>query len=294
MMISWSALATVPFWSSSPLMAQSEAEPTEPQTARALEMCTLDELEWSQMIDDALQSYLSMDIEAFETKRAAVHEHVFCLSSVVTFRTVGDFHKMEVLYSFMDKDKASFAAHIRAAELVDPSAPLSTAGLVNDGHPILQWYALAKEEKVATRIRLPVPELGHAIFIDGASAVGYPSDLPYIFQHVIDGVVESSTIVSLDMAVPSYPVYVDPTLRIGLEPKMTWIGAGSLGVTLTSVLLASRSERKFWNPATPDGELVGLRRRTNVCSSLGVVSGLVGVGALGVAYWKGTHSVAVD
>lgn len=289
--ISSQALTAVSVWWSTPTVAQSEPEP---EATRELKMCTLDELEWSQMIDDALQSYLAMEIEAFKTKRDAVHEQAFCLSSVVTFRTVGDFHKMEVLYSFMDKDKASFAAHVRAAELADPSAPLSTAGLVNDGHPILQWYALAKEEKVATRIRLPVPDLGHSIFIDGTPSVGYPSDLPYIFQRVVDGVVEYSSIVPLDMEVPSYPIYEDPTLRIGLEPTMTWVSAGSLGLTLTSALLASRTEGKFWNPATPNEELVGLRRRTNVYSSLGVVSGLVGVGTLGVAYWKGTHAVAAE
>ena len=104
--------------------------------------------------------------------------------------------------------------------------------------------------------------------------------------------VEYSGIVSLDMNVPDYPVYVDPTLRIGLEPTMTWVSAGTLGLTLTTALLASRAEGKFWNPATPDADLVGLRRRTNVYSSLGVVSGLVTVGTLGAAYWKGTHSVA--
>ena len=293
MMISWNALAAVQIWWSNPTLAQAESD-TQTQETRTLKMCSIDETEWSNMIDDALQSYLDMDIETFGMKRAAVHERAFCLSSVVTFRTVGSFHKMEVLYSFMDKDKASFAAHVRAAELADPAAPLSAAGLVNDGHPILQWYALAKEEKVATRIRLPVPDLGHSIFIDGTSAVGYPSDLPYIFQHVVDGVVEHSAIIPLDTDVPSYPVYVDPTLRIGLEPTMTWVSAGSLGLTLTTALLASRTESKFWNPATPNEDLVRLRRRTNVYSGLGIVSGLVGVGTLGLAYWNGTHSVAAE
>ena len=291
MMVSWNALAAASFWWSTPTVGEAES-PSEPEPTRKVEMCSIDDLEWAEMIEDAFESYMSMDIEKFETKRDKVHEYSFCLSSIVTARTVGDFHKMEVLYSFMAKDKASFAAHVRAAELADPAAPLSTAGLVNDGHPILQWYALAKEEKVATRIRLPIPDLGHSIFIDGASAVGYPSDLPYIFQHVVDGVVEYSGIISLDMDVPSYPVYVDPTLRIGLEPTMTWVSAGSLGLTLTTALVASRAESKFWNPATPDADLVRLRRRANVYSSFGVVSGLATVGAIGAAYWKGTHSVA--
>ena len=131
------------------------------------------------------------------------------------------------------------------------------------------------------------------IFIDGATP-GYPSDLPYIFQRVVDGVVEHTTVVPLDTAVPDYPVYEDPTLRIGLEPTMTFVSAGSLGLTLTAALLASQAESRFWDPTTPDADLVGLRRRTNVYSSLGIVSGLVGVGTLGMAYWKGTHSVAVD
>ena len=141
---------------------------------------------------------------------------------------------------------------------------------------------------------MDLPDLGHTIFIDGAPAAGYPSDLPYIFQRVVDGVVEHTTVVPLDTSVPDYPVYEDPTLRIGLEPTMTFVSAGSLGLTLTAALLASRAESRFWDPTTPDADLVGLRRRTNVYSSLGIVSGLVGVGTLGMAYWKGTHSVAVD
>ena len=111
---------------------------------------------------------------------------------------------------------------------------------------------------------------------------------------MVDGVVEHTTVVPLDTSVPDYPVYEDPTLRIGLEPTMTLMSAGSLGLTLTTAILASRAERQFWDPTTPDADLVGLRRRTNVYSSLGIVSGLVSVGTLGVAYWKGTHSVAVD
>ena len=152
---------------------------------------------------------------------------------------------------------------------------LADVGVATTERIINEVRQLAKEEKVATRIRLPVPDLGHSIFIDGTPAVGYPSDLPYIFQHVVDGVVEHSAIVPLDTDVPSYPVYVDPTLRIGLEPTMTWVSAGSLGLTLTTVLLASRTESKFWNPATPNEDLLRLRRRTNVYSGLGIVSGLV-------------------
>lgn len=284
---SWSILA-LGLWST------SVAAQTEPQTAQPLKTCTMNEAEWRQLIDSALEAYLAMDTDTFIVQRSNVFEHAFCLSAIVTSETVGAFHKMEVLYAFIEKDKAAFAGHVRAAELADPSSPLATSGLVNDGHPILQWYALAKEEKVATRIRLPVPELGHAIFIDGAPAVGYPSDLPYVFQRVVNGVVEHSTIVPLDAPVPDYPVYEDLTLRVGLEPTMTWVSAGSLGLALTSAMLASRSERKFWDPATSNEELVGLKRRTNAYSSIGLVSGILGVGALGAAYWEGTHAVTVD
>lgn len=285
--VPWRIL-TLFLWSTS-VDAQSE-----PQMAKPIKTCTMDEAEWMQLIDGALDAYLAMDTDAFITQRSQVYEHVSCLSSIVTPETIGSFHKMEVLYAFIDKDKAAFAGHVRAAELADPSSPLATSGLVNDGHPILQWYALAKEEKVATRIRLAVPDLGHAIFIDGAPAVGYPSDLPYIFQRVVNGVVDYSAIVPLDAPVPEYPLYEDLTIRIGLEPTMTWIGAGSLGLTVTSMMLASRTERRFWNPATPNDKLIGLQRRTNAYSSIGIVSGVIGFGALGVAYWEGTHSVTVD
>ena len=110
MIVSWNALAAVSFWWSTPTVTEAESEASsESHPTRELEMCSIDELEWAEMIEDAFESYLSMDIEKFETKRDEVYEYVHCLSSIVTARTVGDFHKMEVLYSFMDKDKASFA-----------------------------------------------------------------------------------------------------------------------------------------------------------------------------------------
>ena len=283
----WSIL-TLSLWSTS-VGAQPET-----QTLKPLKTCTMDDTEWMQLIDVALQAYLSMDTEAFIAQRGKVFEHSICLSSVVTSETVGAFHRMEILYAFINKDKAAFAAHVRAAELADPTSSLATSGLVNDGHPILQWYSLAKEEKVATRIRLPIPDMGHAIFIDGAPAVGYPSDLPYIFQRVVNGVVEHSSIVPLDAPVPEYPIYQDMTLRIGLEPTMTWVSAGTVGLALTSAMLASRTEKKFWDPTTPNDALVGLQRRTNAYSSIGIVSGVLGVGALGMAYWEGTHAATVD
>ena len=269
--------------------AQANSNPAEP-----LRSCTINDADWKLLIDEALSAYKQMETESFIEQRSDALEHVLCLSSVVTPQTVAVFHQMEVLHSFMNKDKAAFAAHVRAAELADPSAPLSESGLVNDGHPVLQWYTFVKEEKVATRIRLPVPELGHSIYIDGASAVGYPSDLPYIFQRVVDGAVEESVVVGLDAPVPTYPLYEDPTLRVGLHPELTLVSAGSLGIALTTAMLASRAESKFWDPSTPNDDLIPLKRRTNVYSSIGIVAGISSVGALGMAYWKGTHSVAVD
>lgn len=274
---------------SNPGNAQSEPIPSVP-----LKMCTINDADWKLLIEDALTAYKQMETESFIAQRSQALEHVFCLSSVVTPETVAVFHQMEVLHSFMNKDKAAFAAHVRAAELADPSAPLSRSGLVNDGHPVLQWYTFVKEEKVATRIRLPVPELGHSIYIDGAPAVGYPSDLPYIFQRVVDGAVEESVVVALDASVPIYPLYEDPTLRVGLHPELTWISAGSLGVAITTALLASRTEGKFWDPATSNDDLLALKRRTNVYSSIGIAAGIGSVGAIGMAYWKGTHSAVVD
>ena len=55
-------------------------------------------------------------------------------------------------------------------------------------------------------------------------------DLPYIFQRVSDGVVEHTTVVPLDTSVPVI-LYMKSTLRIGLEPTMTLMSAGSLGLT---------------------------------------------------------------
>lgn len=265
----------------------------EPQTSIPLKTCTMNDADWQELIQSSLTAYKEMDTATFQQKRAEVYNHVFCLSSIIGSESVADFHHMEVLNAFMDKDKAAFAAHVRAAEIANPVQSLPELGLVNDGHPILQWYALAKDEKIATRIRLPLPALGHSIFIDGSPATGYPSDLPYVFQRVVDGKLEESKIVRLDDPVPTYPLFEDPTLRVALEPRMAWISAGAFGVALTTATAASLSERKFWNPATANEDLVSLQNQTNLYSGVALAGVCVGTGALVMSIWEGRRAVTV-
>jgi len=96
-------------------------------------------------------------------------------------------------------------------------------------------------------------------------------------------VVEQSAFVGLDDSIPLYPLFDDTTLRVALDPIWTWVAVGSTGVSLSSMALASRSERQFWNPATPNNDLNTLQRRTNLYSGVGIAMGLTGVAALATA-----------
>lgn len=255
--------------------AQSEVVPSQP-----LKTCSVSGEAWVEGIQAALLSYQKMDLDSFVENRKEVLERVFCLTTVVEPEEVALFHMMEMLAAFPQKDKATLGAHARAAYMAAPHIDLQSQGLVNDGHPIVQWYSFAVAEQTTGTRMLPTPAMGTSIYIDGVARYDVPTDLPFIFQHVVDGVVEQSAFVGLDDSIPLYPLYNDATLRVSLDPMWTWVAVGSAGVSLSSMALASRSERQFWNPATPNNDLNTLQRRTNLYSGFGIAMGLTGVGAL--------------
>lgn len=263
--------------------AQSEAVTSQP-----LVTCSMSGEEWAASIDMALLSYQKMDLDGFVENRKTVLEGVLCLTTVVSPEQIALFHLMEMLAAFPQKDKATLGAHARAAYMAAPHVDLQSQGLVNDGHPILQWYSFAVAEQTTGTRMLPTPEMGMSLYIDGVARYDAPTDLPFLFQRVVDGVVEQSAVVGLDDSIPLYPLYTDTTLRVSLNPIWTWVAIGSTGVSLSSMALASRNERQFWNPATPNSELNTLQRRTNVYSGVGIAMGLTGVGALATAIVFGT------
>ncbi len=245
--------------------------------------CTMSGVEWGNLVQGSLTEFKNMNQSTFLEARKDALDHIQCLTDVVDLETVAQFHHMELLAAFARKDKATLGAHSRAANNAAPHLDLAGQGLVNDGHPIAQWNAFAVSElSVGTR-EMPVPMLANSIYIDGLERLDVPTDLPYIFQRVVDGIVVQSEFVPLGDPVPNYPIYEDPNIRLVLEPQWAWVSVGTAGATVAAAMLAHRSEQRFWSPATASEDLMSLQRRTNVYSSIAIVMGLTSVGAVGTA-----------
>lgn len=245
--------------------------------------CTISGTAWGDRVHSALDAFKNMNQSKFLDERKEVLAHIQCLTDVVDAETVARFHHMELLAAFARKDKATLGAHARAANNAAPHLDLSGQGLVNDGHPIAQWNNFAVSELSLGTRPLPLPKLANSLYVDGIESLDAPTDLPYIFQRVVDGLVVQSEFVPLGDAVPAYPIYEDPNIRLSLEPTWTWVSVGATGVAVASAMLAHRSEQRFWSPATDSGDLISLQRRTNVYSSIAIVMGLTSVGAVGTA-----------
>lgn len=238
------------------------------------EGCSVNASAWTELIAESMSLFKNMDQYGFEQKRANVHAQVHCLSEILTNEQVAWFHWMEVLAAFAQKDKALLGAHVRASKRVAPDMDLRSEGLVNDGHPMLQWYAFAVDEQTNGVLPLPKPTRGNVLYVDGQVSEMAPTDLPYIVQRVKGEVVEQSAFVSLGAPPPEYPLYHHPFAVGTLEP--TYFMTSSIGgaVTLLTMGLASMSEKRFWNPATPNEDLQSLQRRTNTYSTLAILGGV--------------------
>ncbi len=243
------------------------------------EVCELSSGDWSVLVQRGLDAFAEMEVIEFETARNDAHAKVACLSNIVAPLDVALFHRMEMLYAFTQKEKSIFGGHAQAAHLAAPSLSLAGQKLINDGHPIHQWNSFAIEQVIGMPQELAVPKSG-LIFIDGTSRDSVPSDLPYLFQYVVNEQVVLSQFVVLEEGVPVYPFFEDPTIRFGLEPRYAWVSAGLTTVAMGATGIAYVNERRFWNPETSRDDLSSLRTKTNVWTGIGLGCGLTAIGML--------------
>lgn len=242
--------------------------------------CQISSDSWKEMIQGALQSFQSMEMSDFQTGRQTVYQRATCLNEVAKSDALVLFHRMEMMHAFTQKDKATFGAHAQAAYWIDPTFTLEQQALVNQGHPIHQWNAFAIEQVLGRSNPLELPEQGQ-IFINGESRTDVPSDLPYLFQHVIGERVAISQIVLIEEDVPLYPIFQELTWTLSVDPQYAKITAGVFSASVLSSLIAYRKHQRFWNPATPNSDLKSLQRGVNAWSTIGLLLGTTTVAAIG-------------
>lgn len=242
--------------------------------------CQISSEAWGTMIQNALQSFQSMEMDAFQEGRQSVYQKATCLDEVAKSDALVLFHRMEMMHAFTQKDKTTFGAHAQAAYWIDPTFTLEQQELVNQGHPIHQWNAFAIEQVLGRSNPLEIPAQGQ-LFINGESRTDVPSDLPYLFQQVIDNRVAISQIVLIEEDVPLYPVEQEFTWELSVQPEYAKMTAGLFSASVLSTMIAYRKHQKFWNPATPNSDLKSLQRGVNTWSTIGLLLGTTTIAAIG-------------
>lgn len=225
-------------------------------------------------------AYLNMEEDIFRQSWQSVQEMIPCLQEPIGTSQVIAYYRMNALYAFIERDEAEGVAAFRALLATAPQYSLSPS-LAPENHPLQAWRTSAFESQSTLTSTIALPR-NKTVWIDGEESNGVvPTDRPYILQASDrDGNVAQST----RMQTGQIPDMGAPQRSI---PSSMWVSVGAAALAGGSYVLARQSESTFLNPATPTGDLAGLRGRTNALSALSIGASATAVGFGAVAVFSG-------
>jgi hypothetical protein len=249
-------------------------------------------------------AFARMNESDFHDARFEAEQALICLGAPIQTGQAAAFYRMHALGAFLDGDHARAVSWFRSVVAVAPRYQLPDA-LAPESHPLRIDFEVAVGTNPIVGDPVKRPASG-VIRIDGRLATELPKDRPYVFQHVDeDSRIRVSTIVQTGMAAPKYAtgrglqtskskravavtkVRRIPQLRVDIP--LIAVAGGAAVLSGVSFALATAKERRFWEGATPRGELEGLRRQTNTWAGIGVGAGAVaagtGIAAVVVGTW---------
>ena len=89
----------------------------------------------ARALNTALDAFFALDKDAFAASRRSVRGTLACLEEPVQRRQAADFHRVEALASYLDRDEDRVLWHLRAAHAIEPSYDISE--LIPQDHPIM-------------------------------------------------------------------------------------------------------------------------------------------------------------
>ncbi len=249
----------------------------------------------AQHISAADLAFSSMDENAFRTARWSAQRSLRCMGEAIQTGQAAAYYRMEALGSFLDQNHAQtvgfFKSMLKVAPhyiLPDPMAPA--------GHPLRIDFEVAQGTVHVAGDPVPAPADG-VIRVDGGVAIEFPRDRPYLFQHQTqDGAIPVTAVVGIGVEHPRYATRrgwqseasglrraktVDSAKRKGgvnFNVPLAVVSGGSALVSGITYMLAAQKAAEFEDPATPKGELGGLRDSAN---NLVLVSGTFATVAVG-------------
>ncbi|MCB9686612.1 MAG: hypothetical protein H6738_08055 [Alphaproteobacteria bacterium] len=281
MVVEWLALAA---W------AEPEAPTCDPAAPITLEVLQAD-------LTSAEQAFADLDIDGFLALSDRVRTEVPCMGEVVPPKVAASLHRVEGLRRFGERDIDDVRS-FTAARASDPDHVLPPE-IAPPGSQLLADYG-AMDIDAGEPVPLAEP-IDAVLWIDGVSALERNSARPALAQLVgSDGVVRWTTYAERDADLPAYeaiplpePVLPPPpepiTVVVHRSPRVPLAvatGATALAAGITYGIGAA--SKATWNdPETPDGQLAGLKARTNTMAVASTASGVaaLGLGAVLVITW---------
>lgn len=239
--------------------------------------------ELSAEIDAASAAYAAFDAAGFEEHATTASALLPCLSEPASPSLAGAVHRMNALGSFLDKDHPATVVHFQSAITTDPRWQLPES-LAPGRHPLRLDFEQAVQLRPSPTAPLAPPEFGW-LLVDGARTERYPTQRPFLFQHIgTDGAPDLTRHLAPGAALPPYPVLTELTTEVpatGHSPrKALWKASATAAIVGASCYgLAGVAHMRFWDPQTPDDEVRSLAVAAN---ALVVVSAGAGVTALGL------------
>lgn len=242
----------------------------------------------AQLLSTADAAFADLDADTFTQALGQARAAVPCLSSPLSSGQVAAYHRAEAFQSFLDRDHASAVQHFRAMLVASPGYRLSEL-VAPDGHPLRVDFDIAQGLPAEPKRTLPAPVEG-SLRVDGSDTLQAPVALPFVLQQVdAEGRVLGSALVEPGSTMLGYAAVEQDDARrarsgggatrrrLGPPLVAAAVVTGATSAALYGMSAARAGE--FWDPATPQDELSGLRSQTNTLAYASLGVGVVAIGA---------------
>lgn len=153
-------------------------------------------------IDEAYELYRQLEIDEFREQVGVARARIECLETFLSRHHAAEFHRVEGVRLFVDRNSPEAQKHFAAARALEPNFSFPT-DLVPEGNPLLDDYN-ALEPTPGSFEQVPRPKVG-SIKLDGSSTLNRGLERPVTFQ-LADGAgkVVLSKVLGASDAPPAY------------------------------------------------------------------------------------------
>ena len=153
-------------------------------------------------IDEAYELYRELEIDKFREQVDVARKHIECLDTFLSRHHGAEFHRVEGVRLFVDRNSPEAQKHFAAARALEPNYSFPT-DLVPEGNPLLDDYQAL--EPIAGSFETVARPRAGSIKLDGSSTLNRGLERPVTFQLAdASGKVVLSKVLAAADAPPAY------------------------------------------------------------------------------------------